>query len=101
MEGDARREFGKLGVENFPGVGDDGVAALSAGYPPENENMIEIVEVRVMHDSIPKVCADGLINLPRALVTVRHEHLHMLQLFRQRHFRVYLNAGGSHQSTHG
>ena len=62
--------------------------------------MADDVELGVVRDGVAEAYPDGLIDVCRAIITTGHELLHLDEFFRERKFRVKLDARWLEQPSH-
>ena len=81
---EADREFGELLFEHFPGGVEDDRTAFAGGDAAEQQQMLELVEVRIVGERVAEVAADGAVDGGGARIVFGHRFLYELELLRQR-----------------
>src|SRR5438309_2034560 len=92
METDLIGYFGELNLQHILRTRDDNVASGPRSNPAEYQYIFQIIEICKMRDGIAQIRADGFIDLTRSGISLLHELLHVLELFRQRHLGIHLDA---------
>ena len=101
VEGEARCQGWEFEAEDFFGGGEKVVAAGAAGDAAEDEDVVEVVEVRVVREGVAEVGADGLVDFLRAGIAFGHEGLHELEFFGEGQAEVGGDAGGDEEAADG
>src|SRR6266540_3962013 len=87
MERQFLRQVGKVGAQDFVRFLHDELAARTGGYAAQDEQVAEVVHLRVMRQRVAEINANGF-KYPRwTRVTLLVQFLYELELFRRMTFR--------------
>ena len=100
MKLDALGQLGELRFHYFLGTLDNMFAAGTRGHAAQQKHVFVVVKLRIMCQRVTKVYPDCVVNFERPLVSLLHERLYDLQLFRQFQRLVVLDAGGRQEASH-
>ena len=92
MELNLSCKLGEFFVKNLLSALKQDNAALARGNASHNENVLDVVELCIVSDSVAEVCTDGVIDSGSALVAVLHKSLNDLELFSESEALVKLDA---------
>ena len=98
---DALGQVRELRFHHFLGALDNVFAAGAGGHAAEQKHVFVVIKLSIMRQRVAEIYPDGVVNFQRPLVSLLHERLHDLQLFRQFQRLVVLDAGGRQKAAHG
>ena len=76
------RQFRELVIEHFLGAAQDNVTTLTRRHAAQNQYMAELIEVRIVRDSISHITANGLEDLLGSRLPVVGHFLNRFEFLR-------------------
>ena len=92
MELNLSCKLGEFLVKNLLSALKKDNATLTGCNASHNKNVLDVIELCVVSDSVAEVCTDGVIDSGSALVAVLHKSLNDLELFSESEALVKLDA---------
>src|SRR6185436_18548109 len=94
-------QIAELVFENGSRLVDDDLPALTGCYSTEQQQMLEVVKLRIMRNGVTEVNSDGLVNFSGPLVPVHHGFLHFDELLGQWQRRINGQSRGGQEPSNG
>ena len=97
MQFDFRRQFREFLSQNLARLFQHDIATLAGCHAPQNQQMLEVIKIRIVRQAVAEINADGFINLRRAGVALGGQALNFLEPFGQAHFARQFDFGRRQQ----